>query len=532
MTERVDMLVVGGGVNGASIARDAAGRGLKVWLCEQDDLAAHTSGASTKLIHGGLRYLEQYRFALVGKSLAEREVLLKAAPHIITPLQFVLPHQPYLRPEWMIRFGLFLYDRLGRVRPSLPRSHAVDLTTHTVGRPLRAGFGKGFVYSDARVQDTRLVVLNAIDAERRGACVLTRTRCEQARRTGTGWDVRLRLANGDLRTLQARALVNATGPWGTRFLEEVAGVRPSHALRLVKGSHLVVRKLFDHDYAYIFQQPDRRIVFAIPYENDFTLIGTTDVRFHDDPAVACIDSDEIEYLCTAVNRYFAKTIVSTDVVWAYSGVRPLLGDDGDDEAAALSRDYRLELDHDGGAPLLNVFGGKLTTYRKLAEEAVDRLAPLLGNRSPAWTGRAAPLPGGEFADADFDKFLGGLRADYPWLPPAFTQRLAHAYGTAARTVLGAARGMDDLGEHFGADLYRAEVDYLIRAEWARSAADILWRRSKLGLRIDREAAQRLDAYLAAQPAVQAAGTEEPGKATARHPLDQASCTAVDARAGE
>lgn len=499
MTERVDVLVVGGGVNGAGIARDAAGRGLKVLLCEQDDLAAHTSGASTKLIHGGLRYLEQYRLSLVGKSLAEREVLLKAAPHIISPLRFVLPHQSHLRPAWMIRIGLFLYDRLGRISRGLPGSHAVDLATHAAGRPLRDGFGKGFVYSDAFVQDARLVVLNAIDAVRRGACVLTRTRCEQARRTSGGWSVQLRSAD-DIRTVQARALVNATGPWATRFLEDVADMRHSRALRLVKGSHIVVRKLFDHDYAYIFQQPDRRIVFAIPYEGDFTLIGTTDVHYRDDPAAPRIEDDETEYLCAAANRYFARAIAPTDVVWAYSGVRPLLGDDGDDDASELSRDYLLDLDQAGGAPLLNVFGGKLTTYRKLAEEAVDRLAPLLGNRVPAWTARDAPLPGGEFADADFDRFLLGFHADYPWLPPRFALRLAHAYGTAARTVLGAARRLDDLGEHFGGDLYRAEVDYLIREEWACCASDILWRRSKLGLRIDREGTSRLDVYIAAQPA--------------------------------
>lgn len=380
MAEQFDLLVVGGGINGAGIARDAAGRGLSVCLCERDDLAAHTSSASTKLIHGGLRYLEQFEFALVGKALAEREVLLKAAPHIIWPLRFVLPHQSHLRPAWMIRLGLFLYDHLGRRRTLLP-SRRILLNKHVAGRPLRDEFHVGFVYSDAWVQDARLVVLNAMDARERGATILPRKCCVSARRDADGWEVRLEPAQGVPRTIRVRALVNATGPWALQFLDRVAHVGHKHALRLVKGSHIVVRRLFEHDHAYIFQQPDRRIVFAIPYERDFTLIGTTDVDYRADPAAPHIDDEETRYLCEAVNRYFKRSIAPADVVWDCSGVRPLLEDE-QSNASEVTRDYLLELDTHG-APLLNVFGGKLTTYRKLAEEAMNRLAPLLPVASAA-----------------------------------------------------------------------------------------------------------------------------------------------------
>lgn len=496
MADQFDLLVVGGGINGVGIARDAAGRGLSVCLCERDDLAAHTSSASTKLIHGGLRYLEQFEFALVGKALAEREVLLRAAPHIIWPLRFVLPHQSHLRPAWMIRIGLFLYDHLGRGKRSLDGSRRIALAGHAMGTPLREEFHTGFVYSDAWVQDARLVVLNAMDAQALGATILPRTRCSHAHRTARGWEAELVGQDGSRRTVTARALVNAAGPWAVDFLDQVAGVRHAHALRLVKGSHIVVPRMFDHDHAYIFQQPDRRIVFAIPYEHDYTLIGTTDVEYTTDPATPRIDDAETRYLCDAVNRYFRQSIAPGDVVWSYSGVRPLL-DDEEDNASEITRDYQLELDTEG-APLLNVFGGKLTTYRRLGEEAVDRLATALPMRGSAWTARPdRPLPGGE--RQDIDALLGELRRRHAWLPEAMAQRLVRNYGTRSATVIGTASGLGDLGEHFGADLYQAEVDYLRNHEWASSAEDILWRRTKLGLRIGARDTARLSAYLAEAP---------------------------------
>lgn len=495
MTEQFDLLVVGGGINGAGIARDAAGRGLSVCLCERDDLAAHTSSASTKLIHGGLRYLEQYEFALVGKALAEREVLLRAAPHIIWPLRFVLPHQSHLRPAWMIRLGLLLYDHLGRGRRTLPRSRRVSLKRHKSGLPLRDEFHIGFVYSDAWVQDARLVVLNAMDAMERGATIYTRTRCVSASRDAQGWAAQLESAHGERSTIRAKALVNATGPWAVDFLDNVAKVGHDHALRLVKGSHIVVPRLFEHPYAYIFQQPDRRIVFAIPYEHDFTLIGTTDLDYRDDPSAPHISEDETRYLCDAVNRYFKRSITPADVVWSYSGVRPLLDDEAG-SASEVTRDYLLELDQQG-APLLNVFGGKLTTYRKLAEEAMDRLAHVFPQASEAWTAEGHPLPGGERQDVG--TLQRELQSAHPWLPETMAWRLVHSYGSRTMRILGQARSLQDLGEHFGADLYQAEVDYLRALEWAVDATDVLWRRSKLGLRLTPEQMQRLTAYLADAP---------------------------------
>jgi len=490
----VDLLVVGGGINGVAIARDAAGRGLSVLLCERDDIASHTSSASTKLIHGGLRYLEQFEFALVGKALAERKRLLRMAPHIIWPLRFVLPHQPHLRPAWMIRIGLFLYDRLGGRRGrGLPGSRSVNLRKHITGRPLRDDFVHGFVYSDAWVQDARLAVLNAMDAAERGATVLTRTACVSARRGAESWEVRLRGADGAARRVRARVLVNATGPWATRFLDEVAQVPHRHSLRLIKGSHIVVPRLFEHDHAYIFQQPDRRIVFAIPYEHDYTLIGTTDVDYRADPSAPRIDEAETRYLCEAASRYFKRAIQPSDVVWTYSGVRPLL-DDESDAASEITRDYLLTLDREGAA-LLNVFGGKLTTARKLAEEACDQIAPLFGGLRPAWTG-AAPLPGGDLPDADFDAFHEDFGLRRPWLPDALALRLCRNYGSRALRIVESCSHLQDLGERFGADLYTAEVDYLVDYEWARSADDILWRRSKLGLRIDAAGAMQLQGYVA------------------------------------
>ena len=497
--KRYDVLVVGGGINGAAIARDAAGRGLSVLLCEQDDLAAHTSSASSKLIHGGLRYLEQYEFTLVGKALAEREVVLRYAPHIVRPLRFVLPHEPHLRPEWMIRAGLLLYDNLGRRRAhTLIHSRRVDLRTHAAGVSLQPQFKKGFVYSDAWADDARLVVLIAKDAALRGAQIATRTRCMSVLRGPDEWLARLRAVDGSERSVEARALVNATGPWAASFLTDVARMPKHRSLRLVKGSHIVVPRLYAHEYAYTFQQDDKRIVFAIPFERDFTLIGTTDVEFKDAPGDVRISDEETRYLCAASNRYFARAIAPRDVVWSYSGVRPLLEDEHS-SAAEVTRDYLLDHDEDG-APLLSVFGGKITTHRKLAEEALDWLAPVLGNESPAWTADGSTLPGGEFSrnddiSAGFDRFLHDVVRRYPWLPCGQALRYARSYGTRIDVILDGADDLRDLGEPVCANLHRCELDYLVREEWARTADDVLWRRSKLGLRVDAAGRARLAALL-------------------------------------
>jgi glycerol-3-phosphate dehydrogenase len=494
-----DLLVVGGGINGAGIARDAAGRGLKVVLAEKDDLGAHTSSSSTKLVHGGLRYLEHYEFGLVRKSLAEREVLLRNAPHIVWPLRFLIPHDPSMRPVWMIRIGLFLYDHLAR-REILPGSETVDLRRHEAGTPLKEHWRAGIMYSDGWVDDARLVVLNALDARERGATVLARTRCTAIRRDGDRWSIELQGADGHPLTVRARGLVNAAGPWAASFLRDAAGWPHVPQLRLVKGSHIVVRKLFEHPYAYIFQNPDKRIVFAIPFERDFTLIGTTDVEIGGDPGAARAEAAEVDYLCTMINRYFSRQITPADVVWTYSGVRPLL-DDGAD-ASSITRDYRLELDTQG-APLLSVWGGKITTYRALAEEAVEMLARPLGIAKGGWTA-AAPLPGGDLGAvvkasgdpmADFEQFCALQMQRHPWLPAPLARRYARAYGTRMEHMLGAASGLAQLGEEIAPGLYAAEVEYLIDREWASTAEDILWRRSKLGLHLPADAGGKLEAWL-------------------------------------
>lgn len=490
-----DLLIIGGGINGTGIARDAAGRGLTVLLCERGDLAEFTSSASTKLIHGGLRYLEHYEFRLVREALAERERLLRLAPHIVWPLRFVLPHDAGLRPAWMLRAGLFLYDHLARLR-TLPGSKPVRLRTSPLGVPLRERLTKGFVYSDCWVEDSRLVVLNAMDARARGAEIRTRTGVESARRAEGGWTATLRdTATGRTEIVRARAVINAAGPWVSETLGTVLGIDSHAAVRLIKGSHIVVRKLYVGDQAYILQQPDKRIVFAIPYERDFTLIGTTDVPYRDAPGPVAISPEETRYLCACVHRSFAKAIGPEDVVWSYAGVRPLY-DDAAADASAVTRDYVLTLDAASGRPpALSVFGGKITTYRRLAEHAIAKIAPHFPRLGPAWTGDA-PLPGGAMLGADFDAFLAELTRDAPFLSPETVRRLARAYGTEARTILAGARSLADLGEAFDGGLTAAEVDYLIRAEWARTADDILWRRSKLGLRTAPESATRLAAYLA------------------------------------
>jgi glycerol-3-phosphate dehydrogenase len=485
-----DLLIVGGGINGAGIARDAAGRGLSVILCEKDDLASHTSSASTKLIHGGLRYLEYGEFGLVRKALAEREVLMRSAPHIIRPLRFVLPHDRGQRPAWMIRAGLFLYDHLAR-RALLPGSRSIDLRTHEAGAPLKKTFIKGFAYSDGWVDDARLVVLNAIDAAEHGAAIMTRTACRAVNRRADHWSATLRSNEGATVTVRAKALVNATGPWAANFLHDTVHGRSGKKLRLIKGSHIVVRKLFDHTHAYIFQHPDHRIVFAIPYERDFTLLGTTDIDYHGDANKVAIDADEIDYLCALANRYFTRPISAADVVWSYAGVRPLVEDADDDDserASAVTRDYKLAFDGDA-APLLSVFGGKITTFRKLAEEAVDRLAPLLGNTHGAWTATAC-LPGGDIfglrpgnrAVLQFDRFVQQMQAQYAWLPPSLVERYAHSYGTRIKLMLAGRSCTAEMGEEVAPGLFVAELEYLRRYEWAVSDEDVLWRRTKLGLR--------------------------------------------------
>ncbi len=498
LTSDCDVLIVGGGINGCGIARDLAGRGWRVLLCEKDDLASHTSSASTKLIHGGLRYLEYYEFSLVRKALQERELLLKSAPHIMWPLRFVMPYDPKdksLRPAWMIRIGLFMYDHLAH-REVLPASRSIDLRRHEAGAPLKPEFRRGFVYSDGWVDDARLVVLNALDARSHGAQVLTRARCTEAQRGAEAWRATLECAQGGRRTVRARAVVNAAGPWTESFLRGIARAARGEALatkslRLVQGSHIVVPRLFAHDHAYIFQNPDKRIIFAIPYQSDFTLIGTTDIELAgDDPGGARIGEDEIAYLCIQASRYFEKPVTPADVVWTYSGVRPLLDDESGDPAA-VTRDYMLE-SNTVAAPLLSVWGGKITTFRKLAEDAADEVGRMLGedrNKRPAWTERAF-LAGGDLSgwigapsrpDDDFERFVAAVQGKHPWLPVALARRLARAYGARVAALLGDARSMDDLGAEVAPDLHERELRYLRDEEWARSGDDVLWRRSKLGL---------------------------------------------------
>lgn len=509
-----DILIVGGGINGAGIARDAAGRGLSVVLCEKDDLASHTSSASTKLIHGGLRYLEQYDFRLVRKALIEREILMRSAPHIIRPLRFIMPHDTGQRPAWMIRAGMFIYDHLAK-RELLPASKGLDLRTHAAGAPLKDHFAKGFAYSDCWVDDARLVVLNAIAARESGATILTRTACTSVTRHADHWNATLRktpstsnmtseFAEAESIAVRAKLLINATGPWAASFLHDTVHGRSGKKLRLIKGSHIVVKKLFDHPYAYIFQHPDGRIVFAIPYEHDYTLIGTTDLDYHGDTDKVAIAAAEIDYLCELVNHYFAKPITSADVVWSYSGVRPLVEDDSE-SASEITRDYKLAFDTDA-APLLTIFGGKITTFRKLAEEALDLIAPVLGNQHGAWTANAC-LPGGDIycemptnrAVLEFDHFVREMQQQYAWLPSKMVERYAHAYGTRIKVLLAGRSSLSDMGEEICPGLFAAEVSYLMRHEWITSSEDILLRRSKLNLHT-KNSNKKLDLWIAANPA--------------------------------
>ena len=497
MDRLFDLFIIGGGVNGCGIARDAAGRGNAVFLCEMNDLASGTSSWSTKLVHGGLRYLEYYDFRLVRHALLEREILWGIAPHIIRPLRFVLPHHAGLRPAWLLRLGLFLYDHIGG-RKLLPPTRTLDLAHDAVGLPLAAGrFRRGFEYSDCFVDDARLVVLTARDAADRGAEIRTRTRATEIRQADGIWHVTVQDSRGERRTIRARVVVNAGGPWVEGILAQGAGVNARAKVRLVQGSHIVVRKLYEHDRAYIFQNTDGRIVFAIPYQGDFTLIGTTDLDYDGDPGRVKISQAEIDYLCASVSEYLARPVQPADVVWSYSGVRPLY-DDGASEAKAATRDYVFELDMPDGAPLLSIYGGKITTHRRLAEDALEKLAPYLKGDKAAqgWTAKA-PLPGGDFAVTGLDALVSALRRDYPFLTPAHAGRLAQAYGTRARTMLGDAASLQDLGRDFGATLSEREVRYLIAHEFAVSADDIVWRRSKLGLRMTAEQVAALDRWIAA-----------------------------------
>ena len=499
-----DLVIIGGGINGTGIARDAAGRGLKVLLAESHDLASATSSASTKLIHGGLRYLEYFEFCLVSEALAEREVLLSIAPHVVWPLEFVLPHESHLRPAWMIRAGLFLYDHLGArafgfgaSRSSLPKSRGVTLAADGYGAGLKPEFERGFVYFDCWVDDARLVVLNARSAAQHGATILTRTRCTGARRDGGEWVVTLH-ADAEPATapcdVRARALVNATGPWVKDLLEHQLNVQSPGKVRLVKGSHIVVPRIHDKRHAYLLQNPDRRIVFLIPYEREFTLVGTTDVLVSEGDGRPEISAAEIAYLCEAASRYTGRAVTPEAVVWGYSGVRPLY-DDGSADPSAVTRDYHLMLDADehGGAPLVSVFGGKITTYRRLAEHVLDKLSRWFPHTRP-WT-HAEPLPGGDFGDADFDGLLTDTKRRYPKLLVQWLARLLRRHGVLAAGILADAKTEADLGENFGGGLFEAEVRYLVANEWARDAADVLWRRTKCGLHMTEAQRKRVAQFM-------------------------------------
>ena len=493
MGTNVDIFVIGGGINGASIARDAVGRGYSVALAEMNDLASGTSSAATKLIHGGLRYLEHYEFRLVHEALAEREVLWAEAPHIIKPLRFVLPHHKGLRPALVLRAGLAMYDHMGG-RRLLPATKTLDLSRDAAGQPLKPGYKLAFEYSDCWVDDARFVVLNARDAADKGASISVRTKVNAVRREGDGWRVEMAGEAGP-RTIQARLVVNAAGPWVDDVINAAMGEAEKRHVRLVQGSHIVVKKLYEHERCYFFQNSDGRIFFAIPYEDDFTLIGTTDRDYKGDPAKVAITPEETDYLLAAANEYFARPITPDDIVWSYSGVRPLY-DDGASAAQEATRDYVLKLEGDAAqGAVLHIFGGKLTTSRRLAEAVMEKIEGVLGRKGPAWTGKST-LPGGEFEPLAYAAELRRLGKDYPQMPPELLARLMRQYGRRAWQVLGDAQTVDELGPHFGWTLYGAEVDYLMAQEWARRAEDVLWRRTKVGLRVGPEDVARLEAYMA------------------------------------
>lgn len=472
----LDLFVIGGGINGAGIARDAAGRGLSVMMCEKDDLAQGTSSRSGKLVHGGLRYLEYYEFRLVREALIEREVLLNAAPHIIWPMRFVLPHSPTDRPAWLVRLGLFLYDNLGG-RKKLPGTRSLDLMRDPEGAPILDSYTKGFEYSDCWVDDARLVALNAVDAAERGATILPRTRCVSAKRISGKWEVTIQdEASGTQRTVYAKVLVNAAGPWVLDIVNQVTQTKSNRSVRLVKGSHIIVPKFWEGQQAYLVQNTDKRVIFINPYEGDKALIGTTDIPWQGKAEAVTADDSEQQYLIDVVNRYFKVKLRASDVITRFSGVRPLF-DDGKGNPSAVTRDYVFDLDDQQNAPLLHVFGGKITTFRKLAEHAIQKLAPFFPDMGEDWT-REATLPGGDMANGDFESFLEQVKTRWPWLPAPLRKHYARLYGTRIEKVLGHAGELSDLGRHFGAQLYEAEVRYLVENEWAQQAEDVLWRRTK------------------------------------------------------
>lgn len=492
-----DLFVIGGGINGCGIAADAAGRGLSVYLCEKDDLASHTSSASSKMIHGGLRYLEYYEFRLVREALAERDVLLNVAPHLIQPLRLVIPHNQLQRPAWMVRLGLWLYDHLGfhfGKTSKLPDSKPITLQADKLeGKPLKAELYRGFEYSDCKVDDARLVVLNAQAAQQHGASINTRTEFISGQRKDGLWQLRLRNAEGEF-TRQAKALVNAAGPWVDKIVNQQLNVHTQHHIELVKGSHIVLPKLYQGEHAYLLQNTDKRVIFAIPYHNNFTMIGTTDIDYKGDPNHVVIDQAEREYLCSVINRYFKKQITPADIVNEWSGVRPLQADDANNPSA-VTRDYRLEVENDQGhAPVLSIFGGKITTYRRLAEHAMNKLKCYFPHIGQAWTA-TTPLPGGNLPNADLATYIQELAQKHPTLPLSLVSRWAMAYGTNTNIFAKDGLTIGDLGELFLSDLYQIEVDYLVQHEWAHSAEDILWRRTKLGLYAQASEVEILKRYL-------------------------------------
>ncbi|MBP1851547.1 glycerol-3-phosphate dehydrogenase [Rhizobium halophytocola] len=496
--ESCDLFVIGGGINGAGIARDAAGRGLSVVLSEKDDLAEGTSSRSGKLVHGGLRYLEYYEFRLVREALIEREVLMNAAPHIIWPMRFVLPHSPEDRPAWLVRLGLFLYDHLGG-RKKLPGTRTLDLRRDPEGAPLLDKYTKGFEYSDCWVDDARLVVLNAVDAAERGATVLTRSPCVSARRDGGSWLVTTRhTTTGEERQFRAKVLVNAAGPWVTDVVTRVAGSNSSRNVRLVKGSHIIVPKFWEGQNAYLVQNHDKRVIFINPYEGDKALIGTTDISYEGRAEDVTADEGEIEYLLSAVNRYFKEKLRREDVLTSFSGVRPLF-DDGQGNPSAVTRDYVFDLDETGGAPLLNVFGGKITTFRELAERGLHKLDKFFPAMGKDWTEHAS-LPGGEIENADYELFRERMKETYPWMSRALRKHYGRLYGARIARIAGNATSLEGLGRHFGGLLYEAEVRYLVENEWAQTAEDILWRRTKHRLHLSEAEQAAFAAWFAEQKA--------------------------------
>lgn len=505
-TTDYDIFIVGGGINGCGIARDAAGRGFRTALAEMNDLASGTSSRATKLIHGGLRYLEHYEFRLVREALMEREVIWANAPHLVSPMRFILPYHPGgVRPAWLLRLGLFLYDHIGG-RKLLPATRTLNMKTDPAAAPLKDLFTKAFEYSDAWVDDARFVAVNAMDAKDRGATIHTRTKVIGARREAEIWHIKLLdLRSGGTREVTSRLLVNAAGPWVDRVLAGVEGLSEVHNVRLVQGSHIIVRKKFEGGRSYFFQNNDGRIIFAIPYENDFTLIGTTDQDYKGDPAKVEITIEERDYLCSAASEYFREPVKSDDIVWAYSGVRPLY-DDGADKAQEATRDYVLKDDAaQGKAPLINIFGGKITTYRRLSEHMLQKIEHYLGKKGAPWTHNAA-LPGGDFPVRDFDKLKARLAKHYPYLKSAHAARLFRMYGTRAQWVLGNSASYSDLGQHFGADLYEVEVRYMMVQEWALTAEDVVWRRSKLGLVMSESEIAALDRFMQAETGYKVAAT--------------------------